>query len=137
MRHAERLIEQLGLTGEQETKVRSMVREHVKRAIRAHADLEVNRLDLRDLVDAEPVDLAKVKTLLQSMAAQRVDLHVAHITLMQEIRGLLTPEQQEKFRSMRRQMMRGEGGMMGRGGMRGQGGMRNPCGMMGGSPRTQ
>lgn len=144
MRHVDRLLDQLGLTGEQETKVRSMVRGHMQQAIRAHADIEVKRLDLRDLLDAEPVDLAKVKTLLQSMAAQRVELHVAHIAMMQEVRGLLTPEQHEKFRSMRRQMMRGESGMMGgergmmgRGGMHGQSGMRNPCGMMGRGPRNQ
>ena len=136
MRHVDRMLEQLELTNEQETKVRSLVREHMKQAIRARADIEVKRLDLRDLLDAESVDLSQVKTLLQSLASQRVELHVAHITLMQEMRTLLTPEQQEKFRSMRHQMRHGDGGMMGRGGMRGQGGMRNPGGMMGRSPRN-
>ena len=131
MRHVERLLDQLDLTDEQETKVRSLVREHMKQAIRANADIEVKRLDLHDLLDAEPVDLAKVKALLQSISSQEVDLRLAHITLLQEIRNFLTPEQQKTLRSMRHRMMRGDKGMMGHGSMRGPGGMRSPGGMMG------
>ena len=49
--------------------------------------------------------------------------------LMQDIRKLLTPEQQKQFKTMPGHMM-GGGGMMGRGGMMGHGGM------MGRGPKT-
>jgi Spy/CpxP family protein refolding chaperone len=129
----ERLAQQLALTDEQETQVRALMRAHLKEAIRTKADLVVKRIDLRDLLDTEPVDLPKVKDLLQTMASQQADLRFAHITLMQDIKKLLTPAQQDKFRTLRGQMLRGRGGMTGQGGMRGrsgmpwQGMMRNPC----------
>jgi Spy/CpxP family protein refolding chaperone len=129
----ERLAQQLDLTEEQATQVRALVRAHLKEAIRAQADLAVKRIDLRDLLDTEPVDLPRVKDLLQTMASQRADLRFAHITLMQDITKLLTPAQQEKFRTLRGQMLRGRGGMAGPGRLRGrrgipgQGRMRNPC----------
>lgn len=137
MRHLERLAQQLDLTDEQEARVRSLLLTHMKDAIRARADIDVKKLDLRELLQADTVDLAKVKALLQAIASQKVDLHLARITLGQEINKLLNPEQQQKFRSMRLHMMRGgrdmmgRGGMQGQGGMMGRGGMKNPCGMTG------
>jgi len=52
---------------------------------------------------------------------KEADLRFAHITLMQEIGKLLTPEQQKKFRAMRGRMMMGPGDMMSHGGMMGRG----------------
>jgi len=121
MRHLERLAQQLDLTDEQKAQVRSLLLAHMKDAIRARADINVKKLDLRELLEAETVDLGKVKALLQAIATQKVDLHLARITLGQEISKLLTPEQQKKFRSMRRHMMRGGRDMMGQGGMMGRG----------------
>jgi hypothetical protein len=117
----------------------------MKEAIRARADMAAQRVDLIALLDAELVDLPKVKETLQSLASQQADLVFTHVTLMDEINKLLTPEQQQQFRTVRRQMMHGggmmgmmgQGGMMGRGGMHGhgrmmgQGGMRGQGGMMG------
>ena len=143
LHHLERVMQQFDLTDAQETQVRSYVRTHMKEAIRAKADMQVKMIDLRELLEADTVDLPKVKVLIQDIASQKADLHFAHITLMQDTSKFLTPEQQKTFRSMRRHMTRGGKGMMGRGGMqggkgmmgrsgmRGKGGMRNPCGMMG------
>ncbi len=149
LRHLAHLTQQLDLTDEQQIQVRSLVRPHMKKAIRARADIAVNRLDLHALLAAESVELSNVKELLQAIASEKADLHFAHITLKQEIGKLLTPEQQKKFRSMRRYMMRGDrgmmgpggmrgrSGMMGRGGMQGQGSMKNPCGMTGSGTSKQ
>lgn len=112
--HVERLSQQLDLTEEQSTKVEALVRAHMKEAIRLKAEIAIKRLDVGALVAAEPVDMSKVKALLQSMAALDTDLHMAHLTLRQDINTLLTPEQQHTFRAMRRRMMHRHGGMMGR-----------------------
>jgi hypothetical protein len=69
-----------------------------------------------------------VKQVFQVIAAKEVDLRLAHVTAMQDIRKLLTPEQQKQFRTMPGHMM-GEDAMMGRG-MMGRG-MMGPGGMMG------
>ena len=126
-RHLARLAQQLALTDDQRAQVRALLGNHAKEAIRLRADIGVMTVDIRQLLEADPVDLPKVKQLLQSIAGKEVDLRVAHITLMQEISKLLTPEQRQKFRAMRESIM-GAGGMMG---MMGPSGMREPGGMMG------
>ena len=37
---------------------------------------------------------------LQAIAAKEVDLRLAHLTLRHDLRQVLTPEQQKKFRTM-------------------------------------
>jgi Spy/CpxP family protein refolding chaperone len=119
-RHMERLAHQLELTDDQRMQVRTLLGNHAKEAIRLRADIGVMAVDLRQFLETDPVDLPKVKQLLQSIAGKEVDLRLAHITLMQEISKLLSPEQRQKFRAMRESMMgpsgmREPGGMMGRG----------------------
>jgi Spy/CpxP family protein refolding chaperone len=113
-RHMERLAQQLQLTDPQQAQVRTLLRNHAKEAIRLRADIGVLAVDVRQLLDTDPVDLPKVKQLLQGMAMKEADLRLAHVTLMQEVNKLLTPEQHKQFRTMRERMM-GMGGMMGRG----------------------
>ena len=127
-RHLERLTQQLGLGDDQRTQVQTLVRNHAKEVIRLQADIAIMRIDVGQLLDADPVDLPKVKQLVQAIAAKEADLQLSHITVMQEIRKLLNPEQQKTFRTMQGHMME-DGGMMGHGGMRGPGGMME--GMMG------
>jgi len=113
-RHLARLAQQLALTDDQRAQVRTLLGNHAKEAIRLRADIGVMTVDIRQLLEADPVDLPKVKQLLQSVAGKEVDLRVAHITLMQEIGKLLTPEQRQKFRAMCESIM-GPGSMMSRG----------------------
>jgi hypothetical protein len=139
-RKLDRLTQQLDLTDEQQSKVLALLRTHAKDGIRLKADMDMASIDLQQLLDAQPVDMDKVKTALQTIAAKEADLRVTHISAMQDIRELLTPDQQKGFRAMWGHMlgsggMMGRGGMqphgkqMGRGGMKGQGPMKNPCGM--------
>jgi Spy/CpxP family protein refolding chaperone len=132
-RHMERLAHQLEITDDQRAQVRTLLANHAKEAIRLRADIGITAIDVRQLLEAEPVDLPTAKQLVQSIASKEADLRVAHITLMQEISKLLTPEQRQKFRAMRERMM-GAGGMMG---MMGPSGMREPGGMMGSGHRER
>jgi Spy/CpxP family protein refolding chaperone len=116
--HMERLAQQLEFTDDQRVQVRTLLANHAKEALRLRADIDVTAIDVRQLLEADPVDLPKVKQLVQSIAGKDADLRVAHITLMQEISKLLTPEQRQKFRAMR-EGMTGPGGMMGMMGHRG------------------
>jgi Spy/CpxP family protein refolding chaperone len=107
--HLDRLTQQLKLTDEQRAKVRTILYNHAKDMIRLQAEMATLRLDVPPLLEAEPVDLAKVKQQFLAIAAKEVDLHLAHVTAMQEIRKGLTPEQQQQFKTMQGLMMR-EGG---------------------------
>ncbi len=112
--HLERLTQQLKLSDEQRAQVLTLMRNHAKDVLRLRAEIDTTALDVPPLLDADPVDFAQVKQLLQTIAAKEADLHLAHITAMHDIRKLLSPGQQKKFRMMQGHMM-GEAGMMGRG----------------------
>ena len=129
-RHLERVAQQLGLSDDQRGQTQALVRQHAKEIIRLRAEIDALAIDVQSLLEADPVDLPKVKQALQSIAAKEADLRLVHITAMQDVRKLLTSEQQLKFRLLQRHMM-GDGSMMGPGGMMGHGGM------MGRGPRPQ
>src|SRR5262249_34091724 len=67
-RHMERLAQQLDLTDDQRMQVRTLLGNHAKEAIRLRADIGVMAVDLRQLLETDPVDLPKAKQLLQSIA---------------------------------------------------------------------
>jgi Spy/CpxP family protein refolding chaperone len=105
----ERLTQQLKLSDEQRAQIQTLMRNHAKDIIRLKAEIATMRLDLHALLEADTVDLTKVKQQFLVIAAKEVDLHMAHVTAMQEIRKLLTPEQQKQFKPMQGHRMR-EGG---------------------------
>ena len=104
------LTQQLTLSDVQRAQVQTLLRTHARDVIRLRAEIDTMALDVPPLLETDPVDLAKVKQLVQSIAAKKADLQMAHITLIQDIRKLLTPEQQQQFRTMRSHM-RGYRGM--------------------------
>lgn len=91
-------LQQLDLNESQQSTVQTLERTHAKEAIRLRAELATMRVDLRQLLRTDPVDLSRVKPALQAIAAKEADLRLAHITLMQDIRQVLTPEQQKQIR---------------------------------------
>ena len=99
------MTQQLKLKDEQRVQVRTILYNHAKDMIRLQAEMATLRLDVPPLLEAEPVDLAKVKQQLLAIAAKEVDLHMAHVTAMQEIRKVLTPEQQQQFKTLQGRMM--------------------------------
>jgi Spy/CpxP family protein refolding chaperone len=107
--HLERLTQQLKLSDEQRAQIRTVMHTHAKDVIRLKAEMATLTLDLHAVLEADPVDLAKVKQQFLTIAAKEVDLHMAHVTAMQEMRKLLTPEQQQQFKTMQGDSMR-EGG---------------------------
>jgi Spy/CpxP family protein refolding chaperone len=99
-RHMERLVQRLGLSDEQQRQVRPLLLNYAKEAIRTRADIAVARLEIRQQLSANQPDLSQVKDMLQNIAAKEAQLRFDRITTMQDIRTLLTPEQQEQWRAM-------------------------------------
>lgn len=108
--HIQRRLQPLGLSDSQQSTVQTLLRTHAKEVIRLKAEIDTMRLDFRQLLHTDPLDLSRVKPALQAIATKKVDLQLAHITVMQEIQQVLTPEQQKKFRTMsERHHPRGDG----------------------------
>ena len=98
--HLQRSLQQLGLNESQQNTVQTLLRTHAKERIRLQAEIDTMRVDLRQQLRADAVDLQSVKSALQAIAAKQVDLQMVHFTLMHAIRQVLTPEQQKKFQSL-------------------------------------
>jgi Spy/CpxP family protein refolding chaperone len=98
--HLQQRLQQLGLNESQQNTVQTLLRTHAKDSIRLKAEIDTMRVDLRQQLRTDPVDMNSVKPALQAIAAKEVDLRLAHLTLMHDIRQVLTPEQQQKFRTL-------------------------------------
>src|SRR5262245_23250185 len=63
--HLEWLSQQLNLSDEQRAQVQALLRNHAREVIRLRAEIDTMALDVPPLLEANPVDLAKVKQLFQ------------------------------------------------------------------------
>lgn len=136
-----RLKTELGLSEAQTTQLRPIVFQAMKRGIEAHAQLRVAQLEVAELLEAEPVDMAQVEAKLKESEGLRTRLRLNLIQAHEQAKAVLTPEQRQQLDQLHermpglRQLMDPEGlgamGMMrqpphglrgpGRGGQMGQG----------------
>jgi Spy/CpxP family protein refolding chaperone len=89
----------LGLDEKQKEAIKDINSKALKSVIRKSAELEIARIELRDILDKDSVDLNAVGTLLKKIESLNTDIHFLHIKAMEEIKALLTPEQKKKFKA--------------------------------------
>jgi Spy/CpxP family protein refolding chaperone len=106
--HLWRSIMSLGLDEKQMEAVREIKSRVMKDTIKKRADLEVARIDLRDLLHKDQVDMSSAETLLKKIASLQTDIRLSHIKALEEIKTKLTPEQRKKFNEMREKGFRTE-----------------------------
>lgn len=92
--------DQLGLTADQVTRLESLRAEFQNEAIRRSADLQIAETELEQLLQAEPVDLAKVEATLRQLESLRADLRLSRIKTIEQGKAVLTPEQRKKLASL-------------------------------------
>lgn len=96
----------------------------MKEMVRKRADQRIAQIELKDLLEKDPVDMKAVESKLKQIEASRTEKHLSLIRAREEIKGTLRPEQREKMKEAF-----GTGPMMSRGGMPG-GMMRGGMGML-------
>ena len=99
-RFLERLA-QLGVTDEQKTQVKDILRNHQPTAEPLLKQFVAERRALRDLVHAETVDEKAIRAQAAKVASVGADLAVERAHVAHEIRGVLTPEQIDKLKQMK------------------------------------
>ncbi len=108
--------QRLNITLEQAEKIRQQATDFLKGQIRNRADLEIQRLDLRNMLAAEHPDRAAIDATLQKMSDLRLAQEKSAVDFHLAMRDAFTPEQRQKLREMRRAGMRKRfGGRMMRG----------------------
>jgi len=88
----------LGLSDQQIDALKAIRIRVTKDTIKKSADLQLARVDLREILQKDPVDMKAVETSLKKVESARTDLKLTHIKAWQEMKAVLTPEQRKKLK---------------------------------------
>jgi Spy/CpxP family protein refolding chaperone len=101
--------QQVGITAEQAATIRQQESDFRKTEIRDRADLEVKRIDLKDLLAADKPDRAAIDSKLGEISAARLALEKSAIGYRLTMRDAISPAQREKLRQWMSDRRRGGG----------------------------
>ncbi len=93
-----RMMEYLKLTADQRQKLEEVRDRQMRKAIRARADLQIAKLDLRALMRSESPDGRAIDAQIDKIAGLRASLRKSQVAAMLEARAVLTPEQPKQWR---------------------------------------
>ena len=91
----------LALTDTQRDRLEKIREEHVRDDIHARAELEIARLDLRRLVDADEPDRGAINAQIDRIAQMEAGLHKSRMSMMLDSRAVLTAAQAKKLKTLR------------------------------------
>lgn len=121
-----RVAEQIGLTDEQQERIRDVVYEHARRMIDLKADVDRSGLDLKEAVDRDEFEPDAVRTAYGLFQDARHKLENERFEMLLAVRQVLTNEQWKGLQEIRRRFQEQRGQR--RPGQRGQGGQMPPQG---------
>ena len=102
--------QQLGITTEQAATIRQQESDFRKAEIRGRADLQVKRIDLESLLDADKPDRAAIDSKLQEISAARLEQEKTAVHYRLAMRDAITPTQREKLHQLMSDRRRHAGG---------------------------
>jgi Spy/CpxP family protein refolding chaperone len=103
------LQSEIGLTDQQVAEIRRIHTEGRKAAIRREADLRIARIELEELMGATTLDEAKIAARVKAISELQSAAFKERTESRLAIRRLVTPEQYQKMRQVRQQMVRARG----------------------------
>lgn len=98
--HIWHLLMKLDLNATQRTAIREIRTSTMKAMIQQKADLKVARLELRELLHKEPVDMNAVELQAKKMEGLRTAMLLDVIKAREEVKAKLTPEQRKKLKEL-------------------------------------
>jgi Spy/CpxP family protein refolding chaperone len=90
----------LNLTPDQKKKIERLHLQHQKEAIALLSRMKTAGVEIQELLLSDAPEMDKVKAKVKEKHQAQADLEVGHHVLVQQIKGLLTPEQRQKLESM-------------------------------------
>jgi protein CpxP len=98
---------ELGLTLDQERRLRELRTEFAKESERRSAEIRVAEIELDALLQQDTWDLAKIEPKVKQIARLQGDLRLARIETLAAGRDVLTPEQLERLKQIGHRMRSG------------------------------
>jgi periplasmic protein CpxP/Spy len=103
----------LGLDDKQKDALKALRSKTMKDMAKRMADMQIAGIELKDLLDKDPVDMKSVEASVKKNASLKTDMFLAHIKAHEEMKTILTPDQRKRLKEMM-EAGRGAGcGMMG------------------------
>ncbi len=100
------MADQLGLTAEQQAKLRETRLATRKETIELNAKLRILRLELRELMQADQPDQKAIQAKVKAIGDLRTKLQMARINGVLSAKSVLTAEQKEKMKKLRKRLLR-------------------------------
>jgi Spy/CpxP family protein refolding chaperone len=101
--------QQVGITDEQAATIRKQQLDFRKTEVRGRADVEIRRMELKDLLAADKPDRAAIDAKLQEISAAQLSLQKSAIDYRLTMRDAITPAQREKLRQLMRDRWQRDG----------------------------
>ena len=88
----------IGLDEKQREAIKEIKSRLMKEMIKKRADESVAFIDLKDLLDKDPIDMKAVEAKLKQIETAKTEIHLSLIRAREEVKSKLTPEQRKKFK---------------------------------------
>jgi len=111
--------EELNLTEDQQDKLKELCYSHQEKVLEIKQKIEREQLELKKLMDADEPNESKIKAKVREIGSLRTDIQLTQVDLYFAARNILTDEQIEKIKSLRRGGPRHRGSRRRGGGLRG------------------
>jgi len=92
--------DKMGLTDEQNMKMKPIHSEMQKKQARFKADLKIAQIELMDIMDVKDFDLEKASSAVKKIEAIKTAHHLEMLNAMKEMRNILTDEQFKKMKKI-------------------------------------
>ena len=103
----------LGLDEKQNEALMALRSKTMKDLAKKRADKQIAGIELKDLLDKEPVDMKAVEASVKKSESLRAEIFLAHIRAREEMKSILTPDQRKRFKEKTEQGHGAGCGMMG------------------------
>ncbi len=90
-------LREIDLTDSQKTSIHQIRISLMKDMIQKRADLQIARLELREQLRKDAVDMAAVEAKVKKLAMMKTDIILNGIKAQEKIKASLTPEQRKKL----------------------------------------
>jgi Spy/CpxP family protein refolding chaperone len=108
--------EELKITDSQLDKIKNLAFSFQEKMIKMRSDSSLQRLEMRKLFqDRENLDYDKIKAALSKVSSVRHDMVIESLKIRKEIGKILTPEQREALKSMRKDRLEDRRALLRRG----------------------
>jgi Spy/CpxP family protein refolding chaperone len=90
----------LGLDDKQKESLKALRSKTEKDMVKKKADMQIAGIELKDLLDKDPVDMKAVEALAKKKGSLKTEMFLAHIKAREEMKALLTPDQRKQLKEI-------------------------------------